>query len=190
VAEEAADDEALIRQAIAGMAAKAGERDVNGILEHVSERYRGEGGDKRELKRYLLGYLLRSEVVTALPANVQLQGPSRAARPRFSFVVLLARKPAAEGRGPAHGGARRLASHRGGDGEGGRRLARGHREPARRRAAGLAALSAPPTPRRALRSANRVALTASARRGRWDCRRRDGHTGPLRGVRRRVRRRV
>ena len=89
-----ADDEALIRQAITRMAQEAAERDVNGILAHVSERYAGEGGDKRELKRYLLGYLLRSEVVTALTANVQLAEPVAGGKAKVSFVVLLARKPA------------------------------------------------------------------------------------------------
>ncbi|HEY3449641.1 MAG TPA: hypothetical protein VGK67_25025 [Myxococcales bacterium] len=88
------DDKALIRAAITRMAEKAAERDVNGILENVSERYQGEGGDKRELKRYLLGYLLRSEVVTALPANVQFAAPVENGKAKVSFVVLLARKPA------------------------------------------------------------------------------------------------
>ena len=89
-----ADDEAQIRQVVASMAQKTAERDVSGIVEHVSERYRGEGGDKRELKRYLLGYLLRSEVVTALPANVKLEGPIEGGKAKISFAVLLARTPA------------------------------------------------------------------------------------------------
>jgi len=91
-----ADDEALIRQAIDRMAQKAGERDVGGILEHVSARYVGEGGAKRELRRYLLGYLLRSEVVAALPANVQLTEPPQDGKAKVSFVVLLARTPASK----------------------------------------------------------------------------------------------
>lgn len=89
-----ADDQALIAQAVAEMAQKAGERDVGGILERVSERYVGEGGNKRELKGYLLGYLLRSEVVTALPANLQFSEPPRDGKAKVAFVVLLARKPA------------------------------------------------------------------------------------------------
>ncbi|MGC4117938.1 MAG: hypothetical protein QM765_26000 [Myxococcales bacterium] len=89
-----ADDQALIGRAITDMAKKAAERDVNGILEHVSERYAGEGGDKRELKRYLLGYLMRSEVVTALPANLQFLSEPKDGKARIRLVVLLARKPA------------------------------------------------------------------------------------------------
>ena len=87
-------DEAQIRRMVALMAQKAGERDVNGVLEHVSESYQGEGGDKRELKRYLLGYLLSSGAVAVIPANLQLEGPIEAGKARISLVALLSRTPA------------------------------------------------------------------------------------------------
>jgi len=88
------DDEAQIRRMIARTAEQAAQKDVSGIVEAVSERYRGEGGDKRELKRYLLGYLMRSEVVAAIPANVQLVQPVADGKAKVSLVVLLARTPA------------------------------------------------------------------------------------------------
>jgi hypothetical protein len=88
------DDEAQIRQVVARVAEQAAQKNVSGIVEAVSERYRGDGGDKQELKRYLLGYLMRSEAVAAIPANVQLVEPIAGGKARVSFVVLLARTPA------------------------------------------------------------------------------------------------
>jgi len=87
------DDEALIRAAIAEMAEQAGERNVSGIVEHVSESYQGEAGNKRDLKAYLLGYLMQSGAVAAVPArvDVKLEGAQAA---QVSLVVLLARTPA------------------------------------------------------------------------------------------------
>ena len=87
------DDEALIREAVAQMAERAGARDVAGVVEHVSDSYRGEAGDKRELKGYLLGYLMQSGAVAVLVPrlDVKLEGPTAASA---SLVVLLARTPA------------------------------------------------------------------------------------------------
>lgn len=87
------DDEARIRAAIEAMADRAAAKDANGILEHVSETYRGEGGDKRELKRFLLGWFFRSEVVGAIPARVEV-APPQGDRARATLVVILARTPA------------------------------------------------------------------------------------------------
>jgi hypothetical protein len=86
------DDKALITAAIAQMCEQAGKKDVNGILEHVSDGYRGEAGDKRELKAYLFGYLLRSGMVAAVPARVDVQVEGE--RAKVALVVLLARTPA------------------------------------------------------------------------------------------------
>ena len=86
------DDEAMIREAVADACEQAGKRDVSGILEHVSDSYRGETGDKRELKGYLLGYLLRSGIVAAVPARIDVQ--VKGERAQVVIVVLLARTPA------------------------------------------------------------------------------------------------
>jgi len=86
------DDKALIEAAIADACEQAGNKDVNGILEHVSDGYRGEGGDKRELKAYLFGYLVRSGVVAAVPARIDVQVTGE--RAQVTLVVLLARTPA------------------------------------------------------------------------------------------------
>jgi hypothetical protein len=86
------DDEAMIREAIARMCEQAGKKDVGGIVEHVSDSYHGEAGDKRELKSYLLGYLLRSGMVAAVPARVEVQ--VKGERAQVVVVVLLARTPA------------------------------------------------------------------------------------------------
>jgi hypothetical protein len=86
------DDKALITAAVAEMCEQAGKKDVNGILEHVSDSYRGEAGDKRELKAYLFGYLVRSGMVAAVPARVDVQVEGE--RAKVILVVLLARTPA------------------------------------------------------------------------------------------------
>ncbi|HCF57623.1 MAG TPA: hypothetical protein DFS52_06470 [Myxococcales bacterium] len=88
------DDEALIRGVIADVAAKASQKDIGGVGEHVSESYRGEGGSKQELKRYLLGYTMRSDWVAVLPAKVEVDLAPEAKSAKVSMVVLLARTPA------------------------------------------------------------------------------------------------
>ncbi len=87
-------DEDQIRALVADVARKAGEKDVSGVMEHVSEGYRGEGGDKRELKAMLLGYLLRSGVVAVLPSRLEFTRPPAGDQAAISFVVALARTPA------------------------------------------------------------------------------------------------
>ncbi|MBI5549808.1 MAG: hypothetical protein HY901_38470 [Deltaproteobacteria bacterium] len=91
---EPADDEQQIRAVIAKMAESAEKKDLSGILDHVSDGYRGEGGDKNGLKAYLLGYLLRSQIVTALPTEIDFSEPVQGGRAKVSLVVLLARIPA------------------------------------------------------------------------------------------------
>ena len=87
-------DEDRIRAIIAAIADSAGKKDINGIAENISESYQGEAGDKRELKRYLLGFLLRSEAITVLPTNVRILEPVAGDRAKVSVVVVLARTPA------------------------------------------------------------------------------------------------
>jgi hypothetical protein len=87
------DDEALIRKAVAEIAAAAAKKDIGGVAEHVSERYHGEGGSKTELKRYLLGYTMRSDWVSAVVAKLEI-GPIEGGKAKADMVVLLARKPA------------------------------------------------------------------------------------------------
>jgi len=87
-------DEDQIRALVADVARKAGEKDVSGVMEHVSEAYRGEGGDKRELKAMLLGYLMRSGVVAVLPSNLQFTRPPAGDEAAIAFLVVLARTPA------------------------------------------------------------------------------------------------
>jgi hypothetical protein len=91
---KAASDEDLIRAAVQDMADKAGAKDVSGIVEHVSESYHGEAGDRHELKRYLLGFLLRSNAVAVLPTNVQFLAPITDNRAKVAVVMVLARTPA------------------------------------------------------------------------------------------------
>lgn len=83
-------DEELIRDSIDRMAAATQKKDVSAIAEEVSERYHGEGGDKRELKTYLLAFLMRGEFVRAIPARVQISLTSESAA-EVSLVVVLAR---------------------------------------------------------------------------------------------------
>ncbi len=84
--------EEAVRAVIADIAAKAEKKDPSGIVEHVSERYRGEAGDRQELKRYLAAYILRSDWVSVVTANVKvaLEGD----KAHVSLAVLLARSPA------------------------------------------------------------------------------------------------
>jgi hypothetical protein len=84
-------DEELIRETIGRMCGSASQKDVGGILEHVSDGYRGEGGSKDELKGYLLGYLLRSDIVSVLPGRVEVEVRGSTARARLA--VVLARVP-------------------------------------------------------------------------------------------------
>jgi hypothetical protein len=91
---EPPDDEALIREAIAQVGRAATEKDVGAILEHVSESYRGEGGNRDGLRRYLLGYILRSDWVSAIPRVLQVEVDGDTAN--ASLVVLLARGPVAD----------------------------------------------------------------------------------------------
>jgi hypothetical protein len=100
-------DEELIRAAIDDMAECAGSHDLSGLLKHVSEKYRGEGGDREELKRSLAGTILRSDWVAAIPTAVRITVEGD--RARVALVVLLARSPA---RAPAEVAPEALAGSR------------------------------------------------------------------------------
>jgi hypothetical protein len=88
------DDEALIRAAIAEMTRLASKKDIGGLGDHVSDGYHGEGGSKRDLKRYLLGYTMRSDWVSVLPAKVEVTLGPEPASAKVSMLILLARTPA------------------------------------------------------------------------------------------------
>ena len=65
--------EERIRRQVEEMAGAAEERDVGGILEHVSEKFRGEQGMGRdELRGYLAGQVLRGEWVRVLPMDLEV----------------------------------------------------------------------------------------------------------------------
>jgi hypothetical protein len=85
-------DEERVREVIARVARRAGAKEVGGMLEDVSERYRGEPGDKATLRQMLFTYLRRSDWVSAVPARLQVQVAGD--RARAAFVALLVRRPA------------------------------------------------------------------------------------------------
>lgn len=86
-------DEDLIRAAIHDLGRLAERHDVSGIIEHVSERYRGEAGDRQELKGYLAAYLMRADWVGVMEAKVAVE--VKGDRATSSFTALLLRSPAA-----------------------------------------------------------------------------------------------
>lgn len=88
----APSDEERVHSAVQAVARAAGEKDLGGILEHVSERYRGEPGDRAQLRQLLFAYLQRSDWVRVIPAKLQVQVEGDTAR--ASFVALLVRGPA------------------------------------------------------------------------------------------------
>ncbi|MFN7134360.1 MAG: hypothetical protein ACK4N5_19935, partial [Myxococcales bacterium] len=85
----ASSDEAQIRALFRDAAEKASARDISGVMEHVAPDYRGEGGDRDELKRYLLGYTLRAEWVQALEKVDALRIEND--RAEVTLIVLLVR---------------------------------------------------------------------------------------------------
>lgn len=89
---EPQSDEERIRAAIEKVAHAANEKAVVGMLEHVSERYRGEPGDRAQLRQLLFASLQRSDWVRVIPAKllVHVEGDEA----RASFVALLIRGPA------------------------------------------------------------------------------------------------
>ncbi len=80
-------DEEQVRAAIGEMARAARERDLRGVLEHVSERYRGAAGDKSELKRYLAAWIIGSAEIDVVlgPIDVTMEE----GRAKASFTALL-----------------------------------------------------------------------------------------------------
>lgn len=65
--------EERIRRMVEQMAGAAEERDVGGILEHVSEKFRGQQGmGKDELRGYIAGQVLRGEWVRVMPMDVEV----------------------------------------------------------------------------------------------------------------------
>jgi len=87
------DDEALLKEAVTAMARGASEKDLPGVLDHVSETYKGEGGTRQELKRYLFGYVRSSEWVSVVPTRIEivsLEGTSA----EVTLVALMLRGPA------------------------------------------------------------------------------------------------
>lgn len=87
-----ADDAQMIRDAIADMTQKAVDKDLGGILEHVSDHYNGEGGSKDELRSTLQAYIIVSKIVTAFATNVDVK--VEGGKARTSFVLVLGRTPA------------------------------------------------------------------------------------------------
>ncbi len=61
-----ASDEDRIRRLVDEMAQAAEKKDIGGILEHVSERYRGESTDKDGLRGTLFVYLRGAQFVSVI----------------------------------------------------------------------------------------------------------------------------
>lgn len=95
----AMSDEDRIRAAIDAMASAAEKRDIGGILEHVSERYRGEGGGRDELRGYLFGYLRRAEFVAVVvrAPRIERRGDEADASFRVIFTRVQAGAEVREG---------------------------------------------------------------------------------------------
>jgi ketosteroid isomerase-like protein len=65
--------EERIRRMVEEMAGAAEERDVGGILEHISEKFRGEEGmGKDEIRGYIAGHVLRGDWVRVMAMNLEV----------------------------------------------------------------------------------------------------------------------
>lgn len=64
-------DERRIVGVIDAMAAATRDRDVGDLIEHFSEKYDGELGDRDTVRRYAAGTFLRSDVL-AVPSGVEV----------------------------------------------------------------------------------------------------------------------
>ncbi len=83
--------EERIRRMVEEMANAAEERDVGGILEHVSQKFRGEEGmGKEELRGFIAGQVLRGEWVQVMPMNTEVKLTSEDSA-EFSGKFVLAR---------------------------------------------------------------------------------------------------
>jgi len=65
-------DEDRIRLVIDQMAKAAGDRQVGDVVDHFSESYRGELGDKRQLHGYLVAAFFRAQALVAVPSGVEI----------------------------------------------------------------------------------------------------------------------
>jgi hypothetical protein len=84
-------DEQRIRDAIAAVERACEEKDLGGVLERVSERYRdGDGLGKRELRGFLFAQFIGAKegigVARLGPTEVEMHGPS-AATARFRAAI-------------------------------------------------------------------------------------------------------
>jgi hypothetical protein len=82
-------DEERLRAAIAEIASRAADKDLDGMLEHVSARYRGEGENREGLGRLLRGYFLVRGGIFAYPTEVTVTVSGDHAH--TSTVAILAR---------------------------------------------------------------------------------------------------
>jgi hypothetical protein len=88
-------DEELIRADIADMATHAEKKELGSLMEHISDRYSGEGGSKDELRAELAGYLFGAEGVAVVVRHLEVEVDHDQAH--VKMVVLLLRGKAGEG---------------------------------------------------------------------------------------------
>jgi hypothetical protein len=86
-------DEEKIRLTIEAMAHGAEEKNVAAILDHVSDRYRGEAGSKEDLRGMLFGYLRSSDFVSAVIRGLSVEAQGDAADVTFRVILARVRTP-------------------------------------------------------------------------------------------------
>lgn len=96
-------EEDRIRLVIDEMAKAVGDRQVGDVVDHFSESYRGELGDKRQLHGYLMAAFFRAQALVALPSGVEISVDGDRADVKLRLSLAQA---------PGHTGGDTLGSHR------------------------------------------------------------------------------
>lgn len=82
-------DEDLVRGVISDCAKAAGEHDLTRVMSHVGDGYRGEFGDRLELRSAIGAYMFSARDVTVVDTKVEVTVTGPAAQ--ADFVLVLAR---------------------------------------------------------------------------------------------------
>lgn len=96
-----ATEEERVRLVIDAMTKAVGDRKASDVLAHFSDAYRGEFGDKEQLRAYLVGMFLRSDSLFAVPSGVEVAIDG--ARAGVSLRLSLARAPGEAAQGDVFG---------------------------------------------------------------------------------------
>src|SRR5579863_4626712 len=80
-------DEERIRLVVDAMARGAEEKNVAAILDHVSDKYRGEAGSKDELRGMLFAFLRNADFLSASIRSFSVEVQGAAADATFRVVL-------------------------------------------------------------------------------------------------------